>query len=97
MDKSFNKDFYGFMAERQEKALTPLLKDPNYLKLRDQFCTLIHSVDKDLMMEIESLASYMEAIKQDHVYKQGFTDALRLVQMQNDPIDYTELGVKSNE
>lgn len=105
--ETMDKSFYDFMCTRQDSTFqSSILKDKKYNNVKSKISKVLEEINtlipRELYLELDDLICEEEFIEKDYMYRQGFFDGIRLMQIQNEPIKYRclddeEEGGCSNE
>jgi len=83
--KRFEVDLFNFFNKRQDESHNLLQKDPKYqqvLIIHEEVMQEIEELTgKELMMKFDSIDTQLSAIKDDYLYRQGFSDGMKLIKL----------------
>ncbi len=83
--KRFEVDLFNFFNERQEASYDLLQKDPKYIEVLRRHEEVLQEIEKvigrDLEIKFDRIDSEFSAIKDDYLYRQGFSDGMKLIKL----------------
>ena len=83
--KRFEVDLFNFFSERQDESHNLVQKDPKYQEVLIMHEGVLQEIEKligkELLMKFDKIDTELSAIKDDYIYRQGFSDGMKLIKL----------------
>lgn len=83
--KRFEVDLFNFFNERQGESHNLIQKDPKYQKVLKRHEEVLQEIEKlagkEIIMKFDSVDAELSAIECDYLYRQGFSDGMKLIKL----------------